>query len=196
MNMPKGRRFNVTKSGTTIISTSAVGENFLGQHIDWQNINVNSMGGDGFDKPMADKTMYGPLGIPSDSEDEEDSPISEIDEDEDNQIELKQEIGDDVIGESLMEEAVIPVDDEVTSELAIKYDPDQPIIRMGTYFTNMVEFMKAFGKFCINGEFDVFRYEAKRRLEYNNTERVKVNCPWKISARILPGGEIVRVLRS
>jgi hypothetical protein len=120
----------------------------------------------------------------------------EIDEDEDNQIELEQETCDDVIGESIMEEAVIPEDDEVTSELAITYDPDQPIICIGIYFANMVYFMKAFGKFYINGEFDVFRYEANCRLEYNNMERVKVNFPWKISARILPSGEIVRVLRS
>jgi hypothetical protein len=52
-----------------------VGENFPRQHIDWQNINVNPMGGDGFDEPMADKTMCGLLGILSDSEEEEDPPF-------------------------------------------------------------------------------------------------------------------------
>jgi hypothetical protein len=102
-----------------------------------------------------------------------------------------------------MEEAAIPVDDEVTSELAITYDPVVPIIMMGTYFANMVEFRKAFAQYCIIGEFDVFRtrntrkqYEARCRLDYYNGERVKDQCPWKISIRILPGGEIVRVLRS
>jgi hypothetical protein len=109
------------------------------------------MGGDGFDEPMADKIMCGLLGIPSDFEEEEDPPISDIHEDEDNQIELEHETGDDVVGESLMEEVVISVDGEVTSELAITYDPDQPVIHIGTYFASIVEFMKEFGKFCING---------------------------------------------
>jgi hypothetical protein len=102
-----------------------------------------------------------------------------------------------------MEEAVIPVDDEVTSELEIAYDPDQPVIRVGTYFTNIVESGKAFGQFCINGDFDVFRlrnsrkwYKAKCTLEYNYWERVKIMCPWKIGTRILPSGETVRVLRT
>jgi hypothetical protein len=102
-----------------------------------------------------------------------------------------------------MEEAVIPVDDEVTSELAITYDLDQPIIHMGTYFANMVEFRKTFVQYYINREFDIFKssntrkqYEARCRLEYYNGERVKAQCPWRISVRILPGGETVRVLRS
>jgi hypothetical protein len=81
------------------------------------------MGGDVFDKPMADKTMCGILGIPSDSGEEEGPPpISDLEEDEESQIDLEQETCDDVIGESLMEEAAILVDDEVSSELAITYD--------------------------------------------------------------------------
>jgi hypothetical protein len=102
-----------------------------------------------------------------------------------------------------MEEAAIPVDDEVTSELAITYDPVVPVIMMGTYFTNMVEFRKAFAQYCIIGEFNIFRtrntrkrYEARCRLDYYNGERVKDQCSWKISVRILPGGETVRVLKS
>jgi hypothetical protein len=102
-----------------------------------------------------------------------------------------------------MEEAAIPIDDEMTSELAITYDPEMPVIMMDTYFVNMVEFRKAFLQYCIIREFDVFRtrnirkqYEARCRLDYYNGERVKDQCPWKISVRILPGGETVRVLRS
>jgi hypothetical protein len=69
----------------------------------------------------------------------------DIEEDEDSEIEVvEQETGDDVIDESLMEEATIPVDDEITSELAITYDPVVPVIMVGTYFANMVEFRKAF----------------------------------------------------
>jgi hypothetical protein len=116
---------------------------------------------------------------------------------------VEQERGDDIIDESLMEEATIPVDDEVTSELAITYDPVVPAIMMGTYFANMVEFRKTFAQYYIIGEFDVFRtrntrkrYEMRWRLDYYNGERVKDQCPWKISVRILSGGEIVRVLRS
>jgi hypothetical protein len=167
------------------------------------------MGGDGVDEPMADKTMCDVLGIasePSDDDVEEENegpPVSDIEEDEDSEIEVvEQETGDDVIDESLMEEVAIPVDDEVTSELAITYDPVVPIILMGTYFTNMVEFRKA-TQYCIIGEFDVFRtrntrkwYEARCRLDYYNGERVKDQCPWKISVRKLHGGETVRVLRS
>jgi hypothetical protein len=119
-----------------------VGENFPEQQVDWQNVNVKLMGGDGFDEPMVDKTMCGLLGIPSDSEKEEGPPVLDIEEDEDSQIHLENETCDDVIGESLMEEAAIPVDDEVTSELAITYDPDQLVIHMGTYFANMEEFRK------------------------------------------------------
>jgi hypothetical protein len=126
-----------------------VGENFSAQQVDWQNVNVKPMGGDGFDKSMADKTMCDILGIasePSDDVEEENEgpPISDIEEDGDSEIELEQETGDDVIDESLMEEAAIPVDDEVTSELAIIYDPVVPVIMMGTYFANMVEFRKTF----------------------------------------------------
>jgi hypothetical protein len=153
------------------------------------------MGGDVFDEPMADKTMCGILGIPSDSEEEESPPIFDIEEDEDNQIELEQEKGDDVIGESLMEEAAILVDDEVTSELAITYDPDHPVICMGTYFAKMIEFRKVFAQYCINGEFDVFRsrntrkrHKVRCRLDQYNGESVKGQCPWRISVRILPGG--------
>jgi hypothetical protein len=185
-----------------------VGENFSAQQVDWQNVNVKPMGGDGFDEPMADKTICDILGIasePSDDvvEENEGPPISDIEEDEDNEIALEQETCDDVIGESLMEEAAIPVDDEVTSELAITYDPEIPVITMGTYFTNMLEFRKAFAQYCIIGEFDVFRtrntrkrYDTRCRLDYYNGERVKDQCPWKIFVMILPGGETVRVLRS
>jgi hypothetical protein len=90
-----------------------VEENFPAHQVDWHNVNVKPMGGDGFDEPMADKTVCGILGIPSDSEEEEGPPILDIEEDEDSQIELEQETCDDVIGESLMEEAAIPIDDEV-----------------------------------------------------------------------------------
>jgi hypothetical protein len=187
-----------------------VGENFIAQQVDWQTINVKPMGGDGVDEPMAEKTMCDVLGIanePSDDDVEDDNegpPVSDIGEDEDNEIEvLEQETSDDVIDESLMEEAAIPVDDEVTSELAITYDPMVPVIMVGTYFANMVEFRKAFVQYYIIGEFDVFRtrnirkrYEARCRLDYYNGERVKDQCPWKISVKILPGGETVRVLTS
>jgi hypothetical protein len=106
-----------------------VGENFSAQQVDWQNVNVKPMGGDGVDEPMAEKTMCDVLGIaskPSDDDVEEDNegpPVSNIGEDEDSEIEvLEQETGDNVIDESLMEEAAIPVDDEVTSKLAITYN--------------------------------------------------------------------------
>jgi hypothetical protein len=138
------------------------------------------MGGDGIDEPMAEKTMCDVLGIasePSDDDVEEEnevSPISDIEEDEDSEIEVvEQETGNDVIDESLMEEAAIPVDDEATSELAITYDPVVHVIMMGTYFANMVEFRKSFAQYCIIGEFNVFRtrntrkrYEARCRLDY------------------------------
>jgi hypothetical protein len=144
---------------------------------------------------------------PSDDDVEEENegpPVSDIEEDEDNEIEVvEQETGDDVIDDSVIEEAAIPVDDEVTSELVITYDLVVPIIMMGTYFANMVEFRNTFAQYCIIGEFDIFRtrktrkrYEARCRLDYYNGERVKDQCPWKISVSILPGGETVRVLRS
>jgi hypothetical protein len=34
-----------------------VGENFSAQQVDWQNVNVKPMGGDGINEPMAEKTM-------------------------------------------------------------------------------------------------------------------------------------------
>jgi hypothetical protein len=40
-----------------------VGEKFPPQYIDWQNVNVKPMGGDGFDEPMVEKTMCDLLGI-------------------------------------------------------------------------------------------------------------------------------------
>jgi hypothetical protein len=186
-----------------------VGENFSSQQVDWQNVNIKPMRGDGFDEPMAEKTLCDVLGIasePSDDDVEEENkgpPVLDIEEDEDNEIEVEQETDDDVIDKSLMKETAIPVDDEVTSELAITYDPVVPVIMMGTYFANMVEFRKAFAQYCIIGEFDVFRtrntrkwYEARCRLDYYNGEWVKDQCPWKISVKILSSGETVRVLRS
>jgi hypothetical protein len=187
-----------------------VRENFSAQQVDWQNVNVKSMGGDGVDEPMAEKIMCDILGIasePSDDDVEEDNegpPVSDIEEDKDSEIEVvEQETGDDVIDESLMKEAAILIDDEVTSELEITYDPVVPVIMVSTYFANMVEFRKAFAQYYIIGEFDVFRTrntrkrcEARCRLDYYNGGRVKDQCPWKISVRILSDGETVRVLTS
>jgi hypothetical protein len=71
-----------------------VGENFSAQQVDWQNVNVKRMGGDGVDEPMAEKTMCDVLGIasePSDDDVEEDKegpPVSNIEEDEDSEIEV------------------------------------------------------------------------------------------------------------
>ncbi|KAM0827327.1 hypothetical protein ACQ4PT_068267 [Festuca glaucescens] len=103
-----------------------------------------------------------------DHAEEEAAPLSDVDEVSEHEL-VQQEMGDDEIGESLLEEATIPVDDEVTSELVITYDPDQPIICVGTYFANMDEFRKAFGQFCINGEFDVHKYR-------NTKERFEATC--------------------
>jgi hypothetical protein len=47
-----------------------VGENFPAQQVDWQNVNVKPMGGDGFDKPMAEQKMCDILGIPSNPSDD------------------------------------------------------------------------------------------------------------------------------
>jgi hypothetical protein len=112
-------------------------------------------------------------------------------------------MGDHEIGESLLDEVAIPLGDEVTSELVITYDPDHHVIRVHTFFANMFEFRKSFGKFYINGEFDVHRYrntkerfESKCKLEYNNGDKVNRPCPWEIAARQIPSGETIRVLTS
>ncbi|KAM0864108.1 hypothetical protein ACQ4PT_044146 [Festuca glaucescens] len=175
-----------------------LGENFPGQSLDWNAVEVESMDGEGLNQPMAADLMCNLLGI-EDHAEEEAAPLSDVDGVSEHEL-VQPEMGDDEIGESLLEEAVVPVDDEVTSELVITYDPDQPVIRVGTYFANMDEFRKAFGQFCINGEFDVNRYrntkerfEAKCKLEYNNGDRVNRPCPWQIEARQIPGGETIRV---
>ncbi|KAM0908726.1 hypothetical protein ACQ4PT_015265 [Festuca glaucescens] len=175
-----------------------LGENFPTQSLDWNVIEVESMDSEGLNQPMAEDLMCNLLGI-EDHAEEEATPLSDVDEVSEHEL-VQPEMGDDEIGESLLEEAAIPVDDEVTSELVITYDPDQPVILVGTYFANMDEFRKAFGQFCINGEFDVRiyrntkeRFEAKCKLEYNNGDRVNKPCPWQIAARQIPSGETIRV---
>ncbi|KAM0845161.1 hypothetical protein ACQ4PT_056571 [Festuca glaucescens] len=148
--------------GNVLVRPSAI---VGAQSLDWNVVEVQSMEGEGLNQPMADNLMCNLLGI-EDHAKEEAAPLLDVDEVSEQEL-VQPEMGDDEIGESLLEEAVIPVDDEVTSELVITYDPDQPVIRVGTYFANMDEFRKAFGKFCINGEFDVHRYrntkERKRK---------------------------------
>ncbi|KAM0831469.1 hypothetical protein ACQ4PT_065514 [Festuca glaucescens] len=177
--------------------TEVLRENFPAQSLDWNVVEVESMDGDGLNQPMAEDLMCNLLSI-EDHAEEEAAPLSDVDEVSEHEL-VQPEMGDDEIGESLLEEAAILVDDEVTSELVITYDLDQPVIRVGTYFANMDEFRKTFGQFCINGEFDVHRYrntkesfEAKCKLEYNNRDRVNRPCPWQIAARQIPGGETIR----
>ncbi|KAM0824178.1 hypothetical protein ACQ4PT_070379 [Festuca glaucescens] len=149
-----------------------LGENFPTQSLDWNVVEVESMDGEGLNQPMAEDLMCNLLGT-EDHAEEEAAPLSDVDEVSEHELVLPK-MGDDEIGESLLEGATIPLDDEVTSELVITYDPDQPVIRVGTYFANMDEFRKAFGQFCINGEFDVHRYrntkERKRKPRCKTTD--------------------------
>jgi hypothetical protein len=57
------------KEPPSLVQTD-VGENFPAQQVDWENVNVKPMGGDGFNEPMADKTMFDILGILSDPNDD------------------------------------------------------------------------------------------------------------------------------
>ena len=62
---------------------------------------------------------------------------SDIDDDNDEEQE-EEEVEE--MDEILMDEAGVPVNDEVPNELLIKHDPDNPSIHVGTLFSTMDDF--------------------------------------------------------
>ena len=123
---------------------------------------------------------------------------SDVDDDNDEEQEEEEE---EEMDEILMDEAGVPVNDEVSNEILIKHDPDNPSIHVGTLFSTMDDFRSSLQQFAINGEFDVIRinnsnkrFEARCKLWWKNGS-VKTRCPWRISARNFPNDTIIRVLK-
>jgi hypothetical protein len=73
-----------------------------------------------------------------------------------------------------MAKAAIPVDDEVPNEIVIAYYPQRPVIQVGTLFNIMIDFIMAFGQFCVNGEFDVKKTK-------NNKERFEADANYSLT---------------
>jgi hypothetical protein len=96
------------------------------------------------------------------------------------------------------EGAALPVDDSITGERVIVYDPDKPCMNIGSVypnikkFTNMKEFGLAMRQFAINEEFElnIDKTDPSRFIGNCMVE----DCPWHIVGRRQPDQKTTMVL--
>jgi hypothetical protein len=96
------------------------------------------------------------------------------------------------IDKNLLDEVALPVPGHIPEEHHFWYDKQHPVIEEGSLFPSMEEFRMLLRTFAIRGKFDI-------EIEDSDTTRFTGHCkgnicPWKIVARTIEDGKIVRVI--
>jgi hypothetical protein len=98
------------------------------------------------------------------------------------------------IDKDLLDEAALPVPEDMPEEDHFWYDKEHPVIEEGSLFHSMEEFRMLLRTFAIRGQFDI-------QIQDSDTTRFighcKGNiCSWKIVARTIEDRKAVRVITS
>ena len=90
------------------------------------------------------------------------------------------------------DDAVIPNNDDIPTEVVISYDKDHPQMDLGTMYPSMDEFRLAVRQFAINEEFQLGTTHSDKE-RFRGFYKSSDDCPWKINASKHKGQSTVEV---
>jgi len=90
------------------------------------------------------------------------------------------------------DDAVIPNNDDIPTEVVISYDKDHPQMDLGTMYPSMDEFRLAVRQFAINEEFQLGTTHSDKE-RFRGFCKSSDDCPWKINASKHKGQSTVEV---
>ena len=158
--------------------------------VDWDNLHIadtNDDEGEGRQQVIDEDQLFRLLGLRTEDDEhrsQEQQASTEMENRPENRnATIEEEI--DTAG------AVIPVDDHVSEERILVYDPNNPCMDIGTVYPNMKEFRLAMRQLAINEEFElhIVKSEPQWYIGDCNAE----GCPWHIVGRRQPDGTTIKV---